>query len=98
MPSTASPHLPIVRKGNLSELRPASAFEIQASAAIEWRNDGRRTPIPTTQQARRRGQARGLTSEASDEPQTVGMFRVPVPADAGARCGPACLRAYRQKC
>ena len=42
----ASPHLPIVPKGNLSELRPASAFEIHASAAIEWRNDGRLTPIP----------------------------------------------------
>ena len=41
----ASPHLPIVPKGNLSQLRPASPFEIHASAAIEWTEDGRRTPV-----------------------------------------------------
>ena len=41
----ASPHLPIVPKGNLSQLRPASPFEIHASAAVEWTADGRRTPV-----------------------------------------------------
>ncbi len=41
----ASPHAPIIPKGNLRKLRPASAFEIQASAAVEWLEDGRRTPV-----------------------------------------------------
>jgi hypothetical protein len=41
----ASAHSPIIPKGNLRKLRPASAFEIQASAAIEWSEDGRRTPV-----------------------------------------------------
>ena len=40
-----SAHAPIIPKGNLRKLRPASAFEIQASAAVEWRADGRRTPV-----------------------------------------------------
>lgn len=41
----ASAHLPIVPPGNLRKLRPASAFEIHASAAVEWREDGRKTPV-----------------------------------------------------
>jgi len=41
----ASEHAPIVPGGNLSKLRPATAFDIQASAAVEWRDDGRKTPI-----------------------------------------------------
>jgi hypothetical protein len=41
----ASTHSPIIPKGNLRKLRPASAFEIHASAAVEWRDDGRRTPV-----------------------------------------------------
>jgi len=40
-----SAHDPIIPKGNLRKLRPASAFEIHASAAVEWRADGRRTPV-----------------------------------------------------
>jgi hypothetical protein len=40
----ASPHTSIVPKGNLRKLRPASAFEIHASSAVEWQ-DRRRTPI-----------------------------------------------------
>ena len=41
----ASAHAPIIPKGNLRKLRPASAFEIQASAAVEWSEDGRRLPV-----------------------------------------------------
>jgi hypothetical protein len=41
----ASAHSPIIPKGNLRKLRPASAFEIYASATVEWREDGRRTPV-----------------------------------------------------
>lgn len=41
----ASPHSPIIPKGNLRKLRPASAFEIDASAAVEWSEDGRRMPV-----------------------------------------------------
>jgi hypothetical protein len=41
----ASAHAPIIPKGNLRRLRPASAFEIQASAATEWSEDGRRLPV-----------------------------------------------------
>jgi hypothetical protein len=41
----ASPHSPIIPKGNLRKLRPASAFEIHASSAIEWSEDGRRMPL-----------------------------------------------------
>jgi hypothetical protein len=41
----ASPHSPIIPKGNLRKLRPASAFEIHASGAIEWSEDGRRVPL-----------------------------------------------------
>jgi hypothetical protein len=41
----ASPHDPIIPRGNLRKLRPASAFEIHASAAIEWSEDGRRLPL-----------------------------------------------------
>jgi len=41
----ASAHVPIIPKGNLRKLRPASAFEIHASAAIEWSADGRRMPV-----------------------------------------------------
>jgi hypothetical protein len=40
----ASPHGPIVPKGNLSGLRPATAFEIRASSTVEWLKDGRRSP------------------------------------------------------
>lgn len=40
-----SAHAPIIPKGNLRKLRPASPFELHASAAVEWRKDGRRTPI-----------------------------------------------------
>src|SRR5690348_5389899 len=41
----ASAHAPIIPKGNLRKLRPASSFEIHASAAIEWSEDGRRMPV-----------------------------------------------------
>ena len=41
----ASAHLPIIPKGNLRKLRPASAFEIHASGATEWSKDGRRLPV-----------------------------------------------------
>ena len=41
----ASAHLPIIPKGNLRKLRPASAFEIHASATVEWSEDGRRMPV-----------------------------------------------------
>jgi hypothetical protein len=41
----ASAHSPIIPRGNLRKLRPASAFEIDASAATEWSEDGRRTPV-----------------------------------------------------
>jgi 2-polyprenyl-6-methoxyphenol hydroxylase-like FAD-dependent oxidoreductase len=41
----ASAHSPIIPKGNLRKLRPASAFEIYASATVEWREDGRKTPV-----------------------------------------------------
>jgi hypothetical protein len=41
----SSAHSPIIPRGNLRRLRPASAFEIQASAAVEWSEDGRRTPV-----------------------------------------------------
>ncbi len=41
----ASAHAPIIPKGNLRKLRPASAFEIHASAAVEWSDDGRRMPV-----------------------------------------------------
>ena len=40
-----SAHSPIIPRGNLRKLRPASAFEIHASAATEWSEDGRRTPV-----------------------------------------------------
>jgi hypothetical protein len=40
-----SAHAPIIPKGNLRRLRPASAFEIHASAAVEWSEDGRRIPV-----------------------------------------------------
>jgi len=40
-----SVHVPIIPKGNLRMLRPASAFEIHASAAVEWLEDGRRAPV-----------------------------------------------------
>ncbi len=42
----ASAHAPIIPKGNLRRLRPASPFELHASAVVEWRKDGRKTPIP----------------------------------------------------
>jgi len=41
----ASAHSPIIPKGNLRKLRPASPFEIHASAATEWSEDGRRMPV-----------------------------------------------------
>jgi hypothetical protein len=41
----ASAHHPIIPKGNLRKLRPASAFEIHASATTEWSKDGRRMPV-----------------------------------------------------
>lgn len=41
----ASAHVPIVPQGNLHKLRPASAFEIHASATVEWLDDGRKTPV-----------------------------------------------------
>jgi hypothetical protein len=41
----ASAHAPIVPPGSVRKLRPASAFEIHASAAVEWLEDGRRTPV-----------------------------------------------------
>src|SRR6202035_15738 len=41
----ASAHSPIVPKGNLRRLRPASAFEIHASATVEWTEDGRRAAL-----------------------------------------------------
>ena len=40
-----SAHSPIIPKGNLRRLRPASAFEIHASAATEWSKDGRPLPV-----------------------------------------------------
>jgi len=40
-----SAHQPIIPKGNLRKIRPASAFEIHASATVEWRKDGSRTPL-----------------------------------------------------
>ena len=40
-----SAHIAIVPEGNLRMLRPASAFEIHASAAVEWLEDGSRAPI-----------------------------------------------------
>jgi len=40
----ASTHVPIVPPGNLPGLRPATAFEIRASSAVEWLKDGRRSP------------------------------------------------------
>ncbi len=55
----ASAHAPIIPKGNLRKLRPASAFEIHASAAVEWREDGRRTPVTPRNE---RGQAAGQGS------------------------------------
>lgn len=41
----ASPHAAIVPDGNLRKLRPATAFELSASSAVEWRDDGRRSEI-----------------------------------------------------
>jgi hypothetical protein len=41
-----SAHAPIIPKGNQRTLRPASPFELHASAVVEWRKDGRKTPIP----------------------------------------------------
>jgi hypothetical protein len=41
----ASAHEAIIPKGNLRMLRPASAFEINASAAVEWLDDGSRAPV-----------------------------------------------------
>lgn len=55
----ASPHAPIIPKGNLRKLRPASRFEIHASAAVEWLKNGRRTPL-----ARRNGSGQ-LTGQQS---------------------------------
>src|SRR5215472_16443543 len=55
----ASAHDPIIPKGNLRKLRPASAFEIQASAAVEWLADGRRTPVTPRNE---RGQVAGPTT------------------------------------
>jgi hypothetical protein len=55
----ASAHTPIIPKGNLRRLRPASPFEIHASAAVEWLEDGRRTPI------RRRNERGNLVDERS---------------------------------
>src|SRR5690348_660530 len=40
-----SVHIPITPQGNMRMLRPASAFEIHASATIEWSRDGRRLPV-----------------------------------------------------
>ena len=48
-----SAHAPIVPKGNLRKLRPASRFELHASATVEWRKDGRRTRIPRNRTAAR---------------------------------------------
>src|SRR5689334_22307487 len=55
----ASAHAPIIPKGNLRKLRPASSFEIHASAAIEWLEDGRKTPLAPRDQRGR------LTSQGS---------------------------------
>ena len=55
----ASAHAPIIPKGNLRKLRPASAFEIHASAAVEWLEDGRKTPLAPRDQRGR------LTSQGS---------------------------------
>src|SRR5689334_10931423 len=55
----ASAHLPIIPKGNLRKLRPASPFEIHASAATEWLEDGRKTPLAPRDQRGR------LTSQGS---------------------------------
>jgi len=55
----ASAHMPIIPKGNLRKLRPASAFEIHASAAVEWLEDGRKTPLAPRDQRGR------LTSQGS---------------------------------
>jgi hypothetical protein len=55
----ASPHAPIIPKGNLRRLRPASAFEIHASSAIEWSEDGRRLPVSRRD---RRGRVVGPTT------------------------------------
>ncbi len=54
-----SPHAPIIPKGNLRKLRPASAFEIQASAAVEWLKNGRRTPL-----ARRNGRRQAADQQS----------------------------------
>ena len=35
----------LLARGNLDKLRPASPFEIHASAAVEWTDDGHRTPV-----------------------------------------------------
>jgi hypothetical protein len=50
----ASAHAPIIPKGNLRKLRPASAFELHASAAVEWTRDGRRTAVAPRGRAKRR--------------------------------------------
>jgi hypothetical protein len=55
----ASAHAPIIPKGNLRQLRPASAFEIHASAAVEWLEDGRRAPVVRRNE---RGRADGQSS------------------------------------
>jgi hypothetical protein len=54
-----SAHAPIIPKGNLRLLRPASAFEIHASAATEWSEDGRRTPV-----SRRNGRGQRISPTA----------------------------------
>ena len=55
----ASAHSPIIPRGNLRKLRPASAFEIDASAATEWSEDGRRLPVSRRD---RRGRVVGPTT------------------------------------
>src|SRR5262249_4174184 len=55
----ASAHPPIIPKGTLRKLRPASAFEIHASAATEWSEDGRRMLVSRRNE---RGQVIGPTS------------------------------------
>jgi hypothetical protein len=53
----ASAHHPIIPKGNLRKIRPASAFEIHASSAVEWLKDGRRAPVtPRNKRGRVAGQ------------------------------------------
>ena len=56
----ASTHVPIVPKGNLPGLRPATAFEIRASSTVEWLKDGRRSPDGLWKNPRTTGKPRKL--------------------------------------